>query len=250
MTVLRVHTMDRIGRRLKSGDISDLQAGYFAKMTDMHMKKLEKLYYDTAFGVVCHSPIWHYWMSGIRGCGGRIAAGLICYIGDCTRFDTVSALWKFAGYDVVDGRARKTWRKGDNARCDVHLNRVCWLASKHLVMTSKKYYEIYLDYKTYVFNREIERGVKIWTDSGHTYDNAEGQFAGNAKTDWKDGDISRKTIHLMAQRYMIKQFLAHYWEVSHILAKKKYKKNEYIKYPNPWDYLDNPTQSDKPEPSL
>lgn len=47
-------------------------------------------------------PLMYKWLTDQRGIGVVFAGGLLGYIGDISRFDTVSKLWAYAGMGVVD----------------------------------------------------------------------------------------------------------------------------------------------------
>jgi hypothetical protein len=46
--------------------------------------------------------IWE-WVTGIKGIAGNLGAKLLARIDDIGRFDTISKLWRYAGYAVIDG---------------------------------------------------------------------------------------------------------------------------------------------------
>jgi len=63
------------------------------------LERLEKAIYAKLYEYVKEDPLWKYYLSGVRGIGAVLAAYLI---GEAhpSRFDSVSALWKYFGLHV------------------------------------------------------------------------------------------------------------------------------------------------------
>jgi len=55
-------------------------------------------------------PAWD-WLTSIKGLGaGGLASQLLAQIDDIGQFDTVSKLWRFAGWAVIDGEVDRCKR--------------------------------------------------------------------------------------------------------------------------------------------
>lgn len=115
----------------------------------------------------------------VKGVGPMLAAQLIAAI-DIRRAETVSGLWKFAGYAVVEDRADRPV-KGQKLAYNAHLKKVCYLLGTSFLKSNSPYRAVY--------------------DSSRAYYEAN-------RPDW-----SKMRQHRAAMRRMIKHFLAHLWEV-------------------------------------
>ena len=77
-------------------------------------------------------PVWG-WITSIRGlASGSLAAQLLAQIDDISRFDTVSKLWRFAGYAVINGAAEKNHR-GEKSHYNARLKSVCYLVADQFI---------------------------------------------------------------------------------------------------------------------
>lgn len=118
-------------------------------------------------------------MTLVKGVGKIFAAKLVAAI-DIERADTVSALWRYAGYAVIAGE-RERLVKGEKAHFNTRLKTACYLISSSFLKSESPYRA--------------------------TYDSAREYYDAN-RPDWVKG---RK--HLAAMRKVTKLFLAHLWEV-------------------------------------
>ena len=119
------------------------------------------------------------WLDGVRGIGPTLAAKLLGLIGDVERFATVSKLWRFAGYAVIDGK-RERPVKGVKLTYSIRLKTVVYLCGASFLKSGGPY-----------------RGV---------YDRAKERYERD-RPDWTKGHR-----HLAAMRKMEKLFLSHLWE--------------------------------------
>lgn len=129
-------------------------------------------------------PIYDKWLSKIKGIGPSLAGGLICLIGDISRFDSISKLWAYSGYKVDDGKVQKR-TKGQTSNWKNDIRTLCRLvvdvmAIKH---RSEPYRGIYDKEKA----RQLEKVPKLHA-------------------------------HNRAIRKVAKIFLQHYWCVARELA--------------------------------
>jgi hypothetical protein len=95
-----------LGNRL----IAYAKLGYHAEIADKLFKEFEALEADIGKGVakmLKSEPVYTLYLSHIMGVGPTTSAQVIAAIGDPGRFDTISALWAYAGLDVRDGKASK-----------------------------------------------------------------------------------------------------------------------------------------------
>jgi len=85
---------------------------------------LERLLYKTLYGMVREHPLWVNYLSMVKGVGPRIAAYLIVKLNPA-RFKTVSALYKYCGLHVVDGRAPRR-RAGEKTDWNPEARTMAW----------------------------------------------------------------------------------------------------------------------------
>lgn len=147
-------------------------------------------------------------MTAVKGVAEILAAQVISMI-DIERADTVSALWRYAGYGVINGeREKKT--KGETLHYNQRLKTSCYKVGSSFLRCGSPYRQIYDNSKEYY---EINR------------------------KDW-----NKLHRHRAAMRKMIKVWLSHLWEVwrkleglpvRNIYAQDKLGHNHYIK---PQDY--------------
>lgn len=110
-----------------------------------------------------NEPIYQ-WLVAKKGISTRLAGGLIAFVGDIARFDTISKLWKYAGLAVDNGQIQKK-KKGQKAAWNHKLKSLCWLyADEFMKFGEQPYRRIYDEEK----ERQIGRGLK----RGHAHNRA------------------------------------------------------------------------------
>lgn len=122
-------------------------------------------------------PVFQH-VSALKGVGPLLSAKLIAMI-DIERAPTVSALWRYAGYAVVDGE-RERPQKGEKLHYNIRLKTTCYLIGTSFLKCSSPYRAVY----------DAAR-VRYETD----------------RPDW-----TKAHQHAAAMRKMIKVFLSHFWE--------------------------------------
>lgn len=134
-------------------------------------------------------PVWE-WATNIKGLGqGGLAAQLLAQIDDIEKFDTVAALWRFAGFAVIEGKAEKN-QKGEKSKFNHKLKGVCFnIADQFIKQQTPGYVDIYY--------AEKERQRLMYPEAIKN---------GNGKKIYTDAHI-----HNRAWRKMIKQFLCDLW---------------------------------------
>jgi hypothetical protein len=139
-------------------------------------KELEKELDRDIAGQVKDHPMFDY-LTALKGVGPLLAAKLLSMI-DIERADTISALWRYAGYAVIDGEREKPVR-GEKLHYNSRLKTTCYLVATSFLRSNSPYREVYDHYRAY--------------------------YAEN-RPDWTDG-----RRHNAAMRKMIKRFLSHLW---------------------------------------
>jgi len=148
-------------------------------------------------------PVWD-WMTSIKGLGvGGEAAKLLAQIDDAGKFDTVSKLWRFCGYAVIDGH-REYNTSGEKSHYNRRIKGICYcIADQFIRQQTPVYVEIYYSEK------ERQRRIhpeKMCKTCGCAWDDCTQR--NTHKSIYSDGHI-----HAMAIRKMIKIFLQHLWVV-------------------------------------
>ena len=144
-------------------------------------------------------PLWKEWLEGVKGVGPCIAGGLMAWVGDCSRFDTVSKLWAFAGMHVVDGEAPRR-KRGEKANWNATLRTLCWKAGQSFVRVGDGYRDLYLQEKA---------RLRILHPEPIPFDPPRKKKDGTALLQYSDGHVDA-----MARRKVVKVFLGHYWEAA------------------------------------
>jgi len=116
-------------------------------------------------------------LKAVKGIGPMLAAKMMSMI-DITRADSVSALWRYAGYAVIDG-SRERPVKGERLHYNIRLKTTLYLVAGSFLKSSSPYRRVYDDAKAFYQANRPE-----WTKSH---------------------------IHAASMRKMIKVFLSHLW---------------------------------------
>lgn len=117
-------------------------------------------------------------MVTVRGIGPMLSARVVSMI-DIRLVGHVSALWKWAGYAVVDGKADGRV-KGEKIKYNPRLKKTVYLVGDSFIKSRSPYRDI--------------------------YDVAKEEYAKNA-------DLTPMHIHRRASRKMVKLWLSHLWQV-------------------------------------
>lgn len=107
-------------------------------------------------------------MCKVKGVGLILAAKVVALV-DIERADTVSALWRYAGYSVVDGKRERN-KKGEKSHYNSRLKTACWLVAGSFLKSSSPYRRIYDSAREYYSANRPE-----WTD-GHRHNAAMGRM--------------------------------------------------------------------------
>lgn len=118
-------------------------------------------------------------MTSVKGVGKLLAVKAAVMI-DIRRADTISALWRYAGYGVKDGQREKP-EKGEKLHYNKRLKTTCYLIATSFLRSNSPYRQIYDEARRY-----YEENRPDWTKAHQ---------------------------HNAAMRKMIKIWLAHLWLV-------------------------------------
>jgi hypothetical protein len=172
---------------------SNLDAGLEYDILDaMGKEGMDKLISDAKKMMVVNGesvgPVWD-WVTSIRGLGqGGLAAQLLAQIDDISKAPTVSALWRYCGQAVIDGKAERN-RPGEKSHFNRRLKSIVWLIGEQFVrQQTHPYVDIYYE--------EKERQREMYPE----------KIKVDGKWKYNDGHI-----HNRAKRKMVKIFLQHLW---------------------------------------
>lgn len=111
-------------------------------------------------------------MIEVKGVGPMLSAKVVSMI-DINRADTISALWRYAGYAVVDG-AREKPTKGERLHYNARLKTTCYLVGSSFLKSGSPYRKVYDDSREYYeanrpdwtkahqHNAAMRRMIKLW----------------------------------------------------------------------------------------
>jgi len=124
--------------------------------------------------------IYQAWLRQVRGVGPILASAIVAYLGDVTRFPTVSKLWKYCGFSPDQASRERGKPLGHNPK----VKTILWRVGNQLLIHRSQYSAFYYQRKRV----ELGKG------------------------------LDKNRAHSRALRYMLKIFLAHLWEVSRLMA--------------------------------
>jgi hypothetical protein len=153
------------------------------------------------------------WALSITGIGPVITAGLLAHI-DIRKAPTVGHIWRFAGLDPT-----MRWEKGTKRPWNARLKRLCWLIGESFVKVQANPRDVYGQVYAARKAQEIERNeAGRFTDQAADALTAK-RWKGDTQTKahYEAGRLPPARIHLRAERYAVKLFLAHLHHVWHWL---------------------------------
>lgn len=107
-------------------------------------------------------------MCKVKGVGFILAAKVVALI-DIERAETVSDLWRYAGYSVVDGKRERN-KKGEKSHYNSRLKTACWLVAGSFLKSRSPYRQIYDSAREYYTANRPD-----WTE-GHRHNAAMGRM--------------------------------------------------------------------------
>lgn len=230
---LRIMTGNRIGRYTKLFNIDPKELGSVGEThLENYQLTLEKSIIRELKKELPQYNIY-LWLRTVKGIGPVLAAGLIGWIGDISKFPNTSHLWSYAG--LAPGQHRKI---GEKSNWNSSLKTHCWKISESFVKTKGPYRELYLAFKKQDFEKhpvpvcekcglvlqlvlvdKVKKGqgvneekkdltyiVKNLDGTAHSH----GKDKNNNKIKFRV-QYSPAHIHARAERKTVKLFLSHLW---------------------------------------
>jgi len=155
-------------------------------------RKIEEFLNEWIRNRVVEHPAYE-WFSQVKGVGTLNIGKVLAYI-DIEEADTISSLWKYAGYGVTNGKGDRPV-PGKKLCFNRRLKTMCYRLGTSLIRAKGAYYDYYVKEKKRIERKAEEKGLKIVSGKE------------------TEGTISRGHIDMMARRKMMKLFLAHLWLV-------------------------------------
>jgi rubrerythrin len=153
-------------------------------------------------------PIWG-WLTAIHGIGPHTAAKLLAQIDDPAKFATISKLWRFAGYAVIDGEIDKP-TKGTLLPYNRRLKSELYLMAENFVRHQTPLYSA-----VYYEEKGRQQGLHptpicikcggIATQRGQSW------VCPECKASGRSINFTPLHLHVRALRKTIKVFLSHLW---------------------------------------
>lgn len=169
---------------------------------ELHRRLLEfEKYVDARVAALIEAHPAYPWFSRVKGVGRENIAKVVGLI-DIQEANTVSSLWKFAGFAPVNGKAEKR-QKGAKLHYNAQLRSMSWRLANSLLKARGKFYQYYLEQKDKYQQRFQHEGKQI-VPASRLPENEGKRYE-------PDNIISKGHIHNMALRKMIKLFLALLW---------------------------------------
>ena len=200
---VRMQMQNRIRAAMQRGELSEAGAKVLQDWLDEHAAKQESSLKCMVQKQIKDEPLWTGWLEGVSGVGPCIGGGLMAWLGDCSKFDTVSKAWAYSGMHVVDGQAPKRAR-GEKANWNPTMRTLCWKAGKSFVMVGNGYRAIY--------DAEKARLRGLYPEPVE-HDPPRKKKDGTPLLKFSDGHVDA-----MARRKTVKVFLAHYWQRAREMA--------------------------------
>ncbi len=152
------------------------------------------------------------WFSRIKGIGNENIAKVVTFI-DIKRAESISALWKYAGYAVVNGVAERP-KKGEKLAFNMELKTMCYrvgaaLLKAHALASASKA-KVGTKFG-YFYEKCLEQEKRKFEAQGKTVLPTEEWVKTSKKAEHPENLVSEYYVHNRAVRRMIKLFLACLW---------------------------------------
>jgi len=134
-TVLRIKALERSG-------IAKSRAEDLHEHMDKELLRIEKWIAGKIEDRLKGNDIYNAWLKHVPGVGPILAAGLISVIDPISEVEKPSSLWKYAGQDVVDGKAPKRVR-GQKVTWNPFFRTLCWKLGDSFVKAGGYYRKVY-----------------------------------------------------------------------------------------------------------
>lgn len=198
------------------------------------------------------------WFHRVKGIGGE-NIGKVLYPINIQEADTISALWRFCGFAVIDGHSDKR-TQGEKLHYSNELRSMCWRLSKSLIRANGKFYAYYIHEKDSLMERCARQGIKVLATPSGKWLCTSCEKSATKKVELEgccenphlvkklreepEGVMWLGHLDMMALRKMIKLFLGCLWlvwrETEHLPTRAPYaiERLEHTTLIDPWSMVD------------
>jgi hypothetical protein len=193
-----------IERGADDGAVPPALVKHFTRLQEMEDVLADEM------GAMCAAHVAMPWIGNVVGLGPRLTGKVLALIGDIGKFDTISKLWRFAGYAVING-ARERPVKGERLHYNIRLKTTCYLIVDQFVKNRKSPYRAIYDSTKEFYT--VHRPA--WT-KGH--------------------------VELATRRKVAKLFLSHLWlawrEIEGLPLRDPFVQSQlgHTSVPSPWSF--------------
>lgn len=184
------------------------------RMTNDRLAEIEALL-AADFSDALQGHLAMNWLGQIKGVGPVLAGKLLGLIGEIELAETVSKLWRFAGYAVIDGK-RERPTKGEKLHYNNRLKAACYLVSASFLKCGSPYRTRSYDPARLFYLRRATGQSEAWCreqlgllKAGDPPTKAAVTKAIKAATLPDGWTLGHQ--HMAAMRKMTKLFLGHLW---------------------------------------
>lgn len=214
---MRVSTGNQIAAIRRGSDLAPEQEPHeVLKRFHILAEQMETIA-ETVLGAYASTVPIGQWLMSIRGISTRLAAKLLANLrinlmdketGELKRIETVSAWWRFAGYDPTSDKLVR----GEKASYNQELKKFCWQVGDSFIKQRTPVYREWYD--------RWKQEEQARSDSGEFEEYAKKELDrknyGKGTTSYvaySKGRLPAAQIDQRARRKMIKLFLSHFHEV-------------------------------------
>lgn len=164
------------------------------------------------------------WSKSVVGIGPVIAAGLLAHV-DIERAAHIGHIWNFAGLNPA-----AVWNKGERRPWNADLKRLCWLMGESFTKTSGHKDSVYG--KLYVQRKiqEVEKNARheFADQARKSLETKSWKRDTKTKASYEKDELPAARLHLRAQRWAVKIFLAHWHAVAFYERYKVHAPKAYV----------------------
>ena len=193
---VRMQTSNRVQNRASKEILEPKTANEISDLLAATLKPLESNLQTRIMKEVKNHVAWEGFLSKVYGIGPCLAGGIISWIGDVKRFETVSKLWRYFGLAVINGKSERL-KAGEKIHYNPKCKILAWKVGQSFVKVGKAYRGLY--------------------DNKVAFYKAKGGCGGEHEREGEEGKRVKKPcvetghIHNMAIRAVVKIFLQHVW---------------------------------------
>jgi hypothetical protein len=208
---LRIAIGNRLGAVERGTDDAPLTRSVAKLYVDLQDGE-RAIYRDMTEALEGH-PAWP-WLRRVKGIGPTLGTKLIGLIGDVGDYETVSKLWRVAGYAVIDGKRERPKGAscpacGARGRAKAQPHHCPVTGETSVLVGEKLHYSVRLKTVVYLCGASfLKSGAPYRTIN----DQAKGRYAAREEAKPKGERWTAGHIHLAAMRVMGKLFLGHLWQ--------------------------------------